>query len=105
MGNSDNWTTPKQIKIEREGEPRGTKRGRLKKGERRKGVKARMDEVKSAYKTWQLYKKWYDESMVRGNAFGFFGAEWQKENMEKAFSRYSKLREAYIKDHGAIDDN
>lgn len=58
MGNSDNWTTPKQIKIEREGEPRGTRRGRLKKGERKKGKKARLDEILSASRTCQRYAQW-----------------------------------------------
>lgn len=56
MGNQDNWTTPKQLKIEREGEPRGTKRGKLKKGQRRKGKKARMDEVLAAKKECERYK-------------------------------------------------
>lgn len=58
MGNQDNWTTPKQIKIERAGEPRGTKRGSLKKGERRKGKKARMDEVLSAKRECERYKQY-----------------------------------------------
>lgn len=58
MGNQDNWTTPKQIKIERAGEPRGTKRGKLKKGERRKGKKARIDEVLSAKKNCERYKQY-----------------------------------------------
>lgn len=58
MGNQDNWSTPKQIKIERAGEPRGIKRGKLKKGERRKGKKARIDEVLSAKKSCETYKKY-----------------------------------------------
>lgn len=58
MGNQDNWTTPKQIKIEREGEPRGIKRGKLKKGQRRKGKKARLDEVLSAKRDAERYKKY-----------------------------------------------
>lgn len=65
MGNSDKWTTPKQIKIEREGEPRGIKRGKLKKGERRKGKKARMDEVLSAFKDCQRYKQYILDDQQR----------------------------------------
>lgn len=65
MGNQDNWTTPKQIKIEREGEPKGTRRGPLKKGERRKGKKARMDEVLQAMKDAERYKKWYWDEQKR----------------------------------------
>ncbi len=48
MGRQDNWTTPKQIKIERAGEPRASHRGPLQKRKRRKGLKARLDEVRSA---------------------------------------------------------
>lgn len=58
MGNSDRWSTPKQIKIEREGEPRGTRRGPLKKGERRKGRKARIDELLSAKRNTVRYAEY-----------------------------------------------
>lgn len=58
MGNQDNWTTPKQIKIERQGEPRGTRRGAKKKGERRKGRKARIDEILSAKKDCERYREY-----------------------------------------------
>lgn len=58
MGNQDNWTTPKQLKIEREGEPRGTRRGPLKKGQRKKGRKARLDEVLAAKKDCELYRQY-----------------------------------------------
>lgn len=65
MGNQDNWATPKQLKIEREGEPRGTRRGPLKKGERRKGIKARVDELKSSKRTLQTYAGWIMEKQSR----------------------------------------
>lgn len=55
MGNFDNWTTPKQIKIERAGDPRPLRRGPLKKHERRKGQKARLDELLSSKKTLERY--------------------------------------------------
>lgn len=55
MGNQDNWTTPKALKIERAGEPRGTRRGPLKKGDRRKGIKARKDELLSSQRRIQWY--------------------------------------------------
>lgn len=66
MGNQDNWTTPKQIKIEREGEPRGVRRGKLKKGERKKGKKARLDEILSAKKEAERYRRYiWDDSARR----------------------------------------
>lgn len=65
MGNQDNWTTPKQIKIERAGEPRGTKRGKLKKGERKKGKKARIDEVLSARNSARRYFEWMENDKKR----------------------------------------
>lgn len=65
MGNPDNWTTPKQIKIEREGEPRGTRRGKLKKGDRKKGRKARMDEILSAKREAERYRQWFHEDQIR----------------------------------------
>lgn len=65
MGNQDNWTTPKQIKIEREGEPRGTRRGNLKKGERKKGRKARLDEVLAAKKDCERYRQYVHDDEKR----------------------------------------
>lgn len=65
MGNQDNWTTPKQIKIERAGEPRGTRRGPKRKADRRKGKKARMDEVLAAFKECQRYKKYLLDDQQR----------------------------------------
>lgn len=65
MGNSDKWTTPKQIKIEREGEPRGTRRGPLKKGERRKGKKARIDEILSAKRDTIRYAEYITSERKR----------------------------------------
>lgn len=52
------WTTPKQIKIEREGQPHPRNRGILKKGERRKGKKARIDEILSARQHALRYRDW-----------------------------------------------
>lgn len=65
MGGFDRWHTPKQIKIERAGEPRGTKRGLLKKGQRRKGKKARVDEIISAMNDCKRYAKWIVEERKR----------------------------------------
>lgn len=65
MGNQDNWTTPKQIKIERAGEPRGTRRGPKKKGERHKGKKARLDEILSARTEAQRYSKYVQDDRQR----------------------------------------
>lgn len=65
MGNFDKWTTPKQIKIERAGEPKGIKRGVLKKGQRRKGKKARIDEILSAKKKAEQYRQWFHDEQKR----------------------------------------
>lgn len=65
MGNLDKWTTPKQIKIEREGEPRGTRRGNRKKGERRKGRKARIDELLAAKKDAERYRQYVHDDEKR----------------------------------------
>lgn len=54
----DHWHTPKHIKIEREGEPRDSRRGATKKKDRRKGPKARMDEIISMRNQARLYLKW-----------------------------------------------
>ena len=54
----DKWHTPKHIKIERAGEPRGSRRGSRKKKDRRKGSKARMDEIISVKKCAEQYYKW-----------------------------------------------
>jgi hypothetical protein len=65
MGNQDNWTTPKQIKIERAGEPRGTRRGNRKKGQRKKGRKARIDEILSAKKNAERYRQYVQDDKKR----------------------------------------
>lgn len=65
MGNDDKWTTPKQIKIEREGEPRGIRRGKLKKGKRKKGKKARIDELLAEKKDAELYRQWFHDDQKR----------------------------------------
>lgn len=65
MGNLDRWSTPKQIKIERAGEPRPSRRGALKKGERRKGKKARIDEILSARKECLRYAEYIKNDRQR----------------------------------------
>lgn len=95
MGNSDKWTTPKQIKIEREGEPRGTRRGPLRKGQRRKGIKARWDEVLSAKKTWQRYQEWLER---RTDKAGFFGGGWLEKEVKQSKAKYENLSDLFRKD-------
>lgn len=65
MGNFDRWKTPKQIKVERAGEPRKTGRGILKKGQRRKGKKARVDEILSAMNDCKRYAQWMIDDRKR----------------------------------------
>lgn len=67
---NDKWTTPKHIKIEREGEPRGLRRGTLKKKHRRKGKKARMDEIISAQKRVKQYYDWVMRERTRATGWG-----------------------------------
>lgn len=100
MGGFDRWSTPKQIKMERAGDPRPLRRGALKRGERKKGRKARWDEVLSAYKTWQTYQKWYIDAVNRGEEKrGIFGTDWHKDTTEKARAKYAKTIESFIKDY------
>lgn len=54
MANKDKYTLPKHIKVEKDGEPRGIRRG-FKKGERKKGKKARIDEILSALRYTKQY--------------------------------------------------
>lgn len=84
MGNQDNWTTPKQLKIEREGEPKGTKRGHLKKGARRKGRKARLDEVLSAKKDAERYRERINDDEKRRREH----PEWYTPEPERNLRRY-----------------
>ncbi len=64
-GFEDKWHTPKHIKIEREGEPRGLKRGPTKKKNRQKGPKARMDEIISLRNRARLYLEWIKDDDAR----------------------------------------
>lgn len=83
MGNHDKWTTPKQLKVEREGEPRGTRRGNRKKGERRKGKKARIDEILAAKKDAERYRQYIHDDKKRRIAH----PEWYRP-FEKGLWRY-----------------
>lgn len=114
MGNQDNWTTPKQIKIERAGEPKGTKRGKLKKGERRKGKKARLDEILSAKNDCVRYSQhikddaqrrrehpqWYTPFEGPGTRYDPEYRKW----FEKALVKLKTLLKKAIKD-GVITEN
>lgn len=84
MERYDRWSTPKQIKIEREGEPRGIKRGKLKKGERRKGKKARLDEVLSAKKDCERYRQYINDDERRRIEH----PEWYTPEPESRLRRY-----------------
>lgn len=109
MGHSDNWTTPKAIKIEREGEPRPLRRGPLKKGERRKGVKARKDELLSSMRALTTYSDY----ILRDRQTRIEHPEWYRHpnrydaHWEKSFDshqrKHAKLLAAAFKD-GVIDD-
>lgn len=109
MGNSDKWTTPKQIKIEREGEPRGTRRGNRKRNKRIKGKKARLDEVLSARNSARRYfeymendkkrrlehPEWY--TCVEGSRLKRYDPLYQKW-YQREYDRHTKLLEKCIAD-------
>ena len=84
MGNQDNWHTPKQLKIERAGEPKNIKRGKLKTGQRRKGKKARMDEVLSAKKDAERYRQYINDDAQRRMEH----PEWYTPEPEARLRRY-----------------
>lgn len=112
MGNFDRWSTPKGIKIERKGDPRPLRRGLLKKGERRKGQKARIDELMSSKKTLEKYAQWIQDERQRRidhpewfierpgvSFFQFHHEKWFDEHVKK----HTKLLAAALKD-GVIEE-
>lgn len=103
MGHQDSYHTPKQIKIERKGNPRPLRRGPLKKGERRKGVKARLDELISSKKRLEEYARWIVESQERQKKqpVTFFD-KWHLKWFDEHLKKHTKLLSAALKD-GIID--
>lgn len=96
MGNFDRWSTPKQIKIERAGEPRPLRRGPLKKSERKKGRKARIDEVVAEWKRYKFWQERSDAHRARGEKQG-----WAQDTQKWAdghLERHRKLVEKCQKD-------
>lgn len=96
MGNSDNWHTPKQLKIEREGEPRPPRRGPRKKAQRKKGVKARLDEVLSARLSLKRAKDYLARAEVHQ------GESWWlrncRENLAREQAHYDAVVAKCVKD-------
>jgi hypothetical protein len=97
MGTFDKWSTPKQIKIERKGEPRPLRRGPLKKGERRKGQKARLDELLSSKKTLERYAEWITQRQRFGGKSGLFD-NWPFRAFDDQRVKHVKLLAAALKD-------
>lgn len=109
MGNPNNWSEPKQNKIARAGEPKGVKRGVLKKGERRKGKKARIDEVLSARNSARQYFEWMERDKktrqehpewyrhTAGSGLRPYEPHYQKW-YQREFDRHAKLLEQCILD-------
>lgn len=95
MGNFDNWTTPKATKIAREGDPRGTRRGVLKKGERRKGPKARLDELKSAHQRLQQQIEWTERAPQSDDKWW---NQFRESSLKAAQQRFDKIRAAMVRD-------
>jgi len=100
----DNWATPKHIRIEREGEPRGFRRGPMKKKDRRKGPKARMDEIISAKNQVKRYYEWVQADKER-NGMGFMRdayRKWHAEGVQKLRKLLKKaLGDGIITEKGA----
>lgn len=79
----DKWTTPKHLKIEREGEPRGFKRGPMKRKDRKKGKKARMDEIISAKNDVKRYYDWVKEDAKWGISTRDSYRNWHAKSVQK----------------------
>lgn len=92
MGNFDRWKTPKQIKIARKGDPRPLRRG-IKKGERRKGKKARLDELMS-HKT---RLEFYADQLSQPRYSRLF---WQSDDrrFNEHRTKYTQLLQSALKD-------
>lgn len=58
MSDQDKYSLPLHMKVEREGEPRGIRRGPTKRKNRHKGVKARMDQILSAFRQVKREAEW-----------------------------------------------
>lgn len=107
MGNLDKWSTPKQIKIERAGEPKGCKRGINK--NRKKGKKARLDEVLSARNSARRYFEWMEDEKrrriehpewythIKGSKLSAYEPHYQKW-YQREFDRHAKLLGKCIED-------
>ena len=101
----DNWTTPKHLKIERKGEPRGLRRGPTKKKNRRKGSKARMDEIIAAKNEVKRIYGWIQddkENMERGKGMRGSYAKWHAADVQKLRKLLKKaLEDDIITEEGA----
>jgi len=111
MGDTDKWSTPKQIKIERAGEPTGIRRGILKKGERKRGKKARIDQILSAQKDVRFYAdfiskdaksrqehpEWYDTIVMDGRKYRRYDPSYQKW-YDESYQKLIKLIAKCVKD-------
>lgn len=106
MGNDfkDNWTTPKHLKIERKGEPRGLRRRPMKKKDRRKGPKARMDEIIAMRNRVKTTYNWVQEDKTRKWGIGVRNAyrEWHAQDLRKLRKLLKKaLEDGIITEKGA----
>lgn len=97
MGNLDRWSTPKGIKIERAGNPRPLRRGFIKKSERKKGRKARLDEIVSQ---WKKHRFWMDriEHYEQKDKFDVYWVNRLKGWSDTHLKQYRKLRASFVAD-------
>ncbi len=98
----DNWTTPKHLKIEREGEPKGLRRGPTKKKDRRKGLKARMDEIISTRNDVKRCYEWVQEERHYGMMMRETYVKWHAKAVQKLQKQLkSALADGIITEKGA----
>ncbi|KKN30169.1 hypothetical protein LCGC14_0836830 [marine sediment metagenome] len=98
----DNRTTPKHIRIEREGEPKGLRRGPTKKKNRRKGPKARMDEIIAAKNEVKRVYGWIQDDKERTWATSLWGNGMRGSYVKWHAAYVQKLRKLLKK---ALKDN
>lgn len=97
MGRQDNWTTPKQLKIERDGEPRASRRSSLSKRNRKKGPKARMDELVSAVRELKRAKEYLAHAEVREPADSWWNRH-MRESVARAQARFDEIKRNMVAD-------
>lgn len=96
MAHKFDWGTPKQIQQAAE-TPRAPRRKRLSNKGRRKGVKARLDELESAMMSLKRAKEYVAHAEVRQDSDSWW-VRHMRESLSRAQLHYDMVRAALIKD-------